>query len=142
MQPRGKAVSVYSFVYANHADNVVTRRFNTIIIMFIHNTPIIWFSKRHNTVKENTFGSKLVAPNICKDLLNLLRCKLHMFDVKLWYPAYVFYNNHGVVNNMSILSQYFTWTIMKITIIQFVKQLQQIFYKSGKIMDKLILCIC
>ena len=26
-----------------------------------------------------------------------------MFGVRLWYPECVFYNNHGVVNNMIIL---------------------------------------
>ena len=36
--PRGRGVSIYLFVDANHAGNVVTRSLHTGIIMFIRNT--------------------------------------------------------------------------------------------------------
>ena len=102
-EPPVRAVSIYSFVDANHAGNVVTRRSYTGIIMFIQNATIICFSKRQNTVKMDTFGIKFVVLKICKDLIVALRYKLRMFGVILKGPAYVFYDNHGVVNNVSIL---------------------------------------
>ena len=68
-EPRGKDVSIYSFVNDNHAVNVVTRGSHTGIIMFIQNSPIICFSKKQNTVETATFGNELVALRICKDLI-------------------------------------------------------------------------
>ena len=76
LDPCGRAVSIYSFVDANHADNVMTRRSHTGIIKLIQNTPIIWFSKKKNMVEAAMFGSKLVALRICKDLIVVLRYKL------------------------------------------------------------------
>ena len=51
----------------------MTRRSRNGIIMFIQNTPIIWFSKKQNMLKAATFGSELVALRICKDLIVLLK---------------------------------------------------------------------
>ena len=100
--PHGRAIIIYSLVDANHAGNVMTRRSHTGIIMFIKNAPIIWFSKIQITVKADTFGSELVVFRICMDLIVALRYKLRMFGVRLESPAYVFCDNHRVVNNMSI----------------------------------------
>ena len=70
--------------------------------MFIQNAPIIWFSKKQNTVQGDTFRSELVALRICKDFIVVLRYKLRVFGVILEVPVYVFCDNHGVVNNMII----------------------------------------
>ena len=42
---------------------------HTGIIIFFQNAPIIWFSKRQNTVEAETFGSEFVALRIGKELL-------------------------------------------------------------------------
>ena len=68
-EPRGMAVSIYLFVDANHAVNFMKRRSNTGIIMFIKNTPVLWFSKKQNMVKVATFGCKLVSFRIFKDMI-------------------------------------------------------------------------
>jgi hypothetical protein len=39
------------FVDANHAGNVITRRSHTGILLFVQNAPILWFSKKQNTVE-------------------------------------------------------------------------------------------
>ena len=99
--PRGKAVTISAFVDANHAGNVVTRRSHSGILIFVQNAPIIWFSKRQNTVESATFGSEFVAMRICKELIVALRYKLRMFGVPIDGPANVFCDNQGVVNNAS-----------------------------------------
>ena len=66
------------------------RRSRTGTIMFIQNTPIIWFSKKYNTVEAATFGSELVVLRICKDLIFALRYKLQRFGVILEGLAYVY----------------------------------------------------
>ena len=60
-EPHDRSLLIHSFVDTNHAGNVVTRLSNNVIIMFIQNAPIIWFSKIQNTFKAATFGSELVA---------------------------------------------------------------------------------
>ena len=49
-----------------------------------------------------TFGSNLVAISIFKDLIFALRYELRIFSVRLEGPTYVFCDNRGLVNNMSI----------------------------------------
>ena len=79
----GRVVKITSFVDANHAGNIVTRRSHTGIIIFVMNTPIILVSKRQNTVESSTFGSELVALRIAKELIVALRTKLRMFGVPI-----------------------------------------------------------
>ena len=54
-------------------------------------------------VESATFGSKLVATRIFKDLIVALWYKLQMFGVWINGLANVFCDNHGVVKNLSIL---------------------------------------
>jgi len=91
-EPRGHSVTISAFVDANHAGNVITRRSHSGIFIFVQNAPIIWFSKRQNTVEAATFGSEFVA----------LRYKIRMFGIPIDGPANVFCDNRGVVKNVSI----------------------------------------
>jgi hypothetical protein len=99
-KPRGQRVTISAFVDANHAGNKVTRRLHTGII--IYDAPILWYSKRQNTVEAATFGSEMVALQICKELIVAIRYKLRMFGVEVDGPANVFCDNCGVVKNVSI----------------------------------------
>ena len=72
-EPRGSLVIISTFVHADHAGNVVTRRSHTGIIIFVPNAPIMWFLKRQNTVEAATFGSEFVALRIFKELIVALR---------------------------------------------------------------------
>ena len=82
-EPLGSPVTISAFVDANHAGNVVTRRSHTGIVIFVQNAPIIWFSKRQNTVESASFGSEFVALRICKDQIVALRYKLRMLGVPI-----------------------------------------------------------
>jgi hypothetical protein len=66
------------------------------------NAPIIWFSKRQNTVESSSFGSEFVAARIARDLIVSLRIKLRMFGCPIDGPANVFCDNQGVVKNASL----------------------------------------
>ena len=100
--PRGKSVCISCFVDANHAGNVITRRSHTGILIYVQNAPIIWFSKRQNTVESSSFGNEFVALWIANDLLMALLYKIRMFGVPIDGPANVFCDNSGVVKNTSI----------------------------------------
>ncbi|KAI2489367.1 Reverse transcriptase (RNA-dependent DNA polymerase) [Fragilaria crotonensis] len=101
-EPLGNPVTIHVFVDTNHAGNVVTRRSHTGILIFIQNSPILWVSKRQNTVETSTFGSEFVAMRHARDVIIALRYKLRMFGVPLEGPAQVYCDNQGVVKNASI----------------------------------------
>ena len=101
-EPLGESVKVSCFVDANHAGNVVTRRSHTGILLFLNNAPIIWYSKRQNTVESSTFGSEFVALRIALEQIEALRYKLRMFGVPIDGPADVFCDNQSVVLSASV----------------------------------------
>jgi hypothetical protein len=101
-EPLGRPVTISCFVDANHAGNVVTRWLHSGVLIFLMNEPIIWFSKRQNTVESSSFGSEFVAARIARDLIVSLRIKLRMFGCPINGPANVFCDNQGVVKNVSL----------------------------------------
>jgi hypothetical protein len=100
-KPRGREIQMTAFVDASHAANKVTRRSNTGFIIFINRAPIIWYSKRQNTVESSTFSSEFIAMKACMESIMSLRFKLRMFGVPINGPADVLCDNQSVVNNTS-----------------------------------------
>jgi hypothetical protein len=100
-EPRGKEVTTSCFVDADHAGCRVTRRSHTGIVIFVNRAPIIWYSKRQNTVETSTFGSEFVAMRIAIDQPESLRYKLQMMGVPLAGPTALFCDNDSVVRNSS-----------------------------------------
>ena len=95
----GEAVVVTMFVDADHAGNKVTRRSHTGIIIYVNSAPILWYSKRQNTVESSTFGSEIVALRIAMELMESLIYKLRMFGIPIDGEARVFCDNRSVVNS-------------------------------------------
>ena len=100
-RPRGQAVSTHCFVDANLAGNSVTRRSQMGILLFVNKAPILWLSKKTNTVEVSTFGSEIVALRHAVELIESLRYKLRMFGVPLEGPTNVFCDNQAVTKNCS-----------------------------------------
>ena len=100
-QPLGMEVSIHCFVDASHASDVVTRRSQTGILIFINRSPIIFFLKRQNLVERSTFGSEFTAMKQAVELVKALRYKLRMFGVPLDREASVYCDNE-VVYKMSL----------------------------------------
>lgn len=98
-KPRGNSMSTHCFVDANNAGNVVNRRSQTGILIFCNRAPIIWYSKRQNTVEVSTFGSELVAMKNAIELTEALRYKLRMFGVPIDGPTNIFCDNDAVCKN-------------------------------------------
>jgi hypothetical protein len=98
-KPLGAPVKIHCFVDADHAGNLATRRSHTGILIFINMAPIIWYSKRQNTVESSTFGSEFVALRTAVELIIGLRYKLRMFGIHIDGPTNVFCDNQGVVYN-------------------------------------------
>ena len=60
-EARGNAVIISMFTDAAFAGDLVTRRSQSGILIFINRAPITWYSKRQNTVEASTFGSEFIA---------------------------------------------------------------------------------
>lgn len=87
------------FVDADHAGCRETRRSHTGIIIFLQRTPIIWYSKRQNTVESSTFGSEFVAMKTAVEQVEGLRYKLRMMGIPLDGATNVFCDNESVFKN-------------------------------------------
>jgi hypothetical protein len=99
--PRGKSVTMDCFVDANLAGDTITRRSETGILIFVNRAPILWHSKRQNTVEASTFGSEIVALKNAIELIEGLRYKLRMFGVEIEGPTDIYCDNEAVVRNCS-----------------------------------------
>ena len=78
----------------------MTRRSQSGILLFVNRAPILWYSKRQNTVETSTFGSKFVAMRIgAVELIEALRYKLRMFGVPIEGSTNVFCDNEAVTKN-------------------------------------------
>ena len=100
--PRGNGMSTHCFVDADLAANKVTRRSQTGILLFCNRAPVMWYSKRQNTVETSTFGSEFIALKIAVELIEGLRYKLRMFGVPVEGPTNIFCDNEAVYTNVSV----------------------------------------
>ena len=101
-EPRGMAMSQHCFVDADHAADKVHRRSHTGILIFVNRAPIIWYSKKQNSVEASTYGSEFMALKTAVELIEGLRYKLRMFGVPIEGPANVYCDNsavHGAVSD-------------------------------------------
>ena len=72
-KPRGKIMTTHCFVDGNHAADKVTRRSQTGILIFCNRAPILWFSKRQNSVESSTFGSEFTELKNAVELVTAIR---------------------------------------------------------------------
>ena len=98
-EPLGHGVSTTCFIDADHAGCKVTRRSQTGLIIYVNKAPVVWYSKRQNTVESATFGSELIALKTPIDHIDELRYKLRMFGIPINGPTSVFCDNESVVIN-------------------------------------------
>ena len=97
--PLGNSVKLTAFVDSDHAGNLVTRRSYTGYIIFVNNAPILWYSKKQNTVESSTFGSEFIAARTCVEAVEGLRYKLRMFGIPIDGVTDFMCDNQSVVNN-------------------------------------------
>ena len=100
-KPLGNEVSAHCFVDASHASNVVTRRSQTGVLIFINQSPVLFYSKRQNSVETSTFGSEFTAMKQAIELVKALRYKLRMFGVPMDGATALYCDNEAVYKNVS-----------------------------------------
>ena len=67
--PRGNLVYIGRYVYADHTGNLLSRQSHKGIIIFVDNSPNIWYSNCHNTVESSSFGSEFIALWIATEMI-------------------------------------------------------------------------
>jgi len=103
-EPRGKEVSTHCFVDASHGSDKVTRRSQTGILIFVNRAPIIFYSKKQNSVETSTFGSEFTACKQAVELVKALKYKLRMFGVPIEGPTNMYCDNEAVYKNVAVPS--------------------------------------
>jgi Reverse transcriptase (RNA-dependent DNA polymerase) len=98
----GNSVEIVCFVDADHAGDLLTRRSRTGVLIYLNRAPVIWYSKRQNSVETSTFGSEFMALKIAAELVAGLRYKLRMMGIPLGGPAHMRVDNMSVVQNTTV----------------------------------------
>ena len=93
IEPLGNPVKVKAYVDANHTRNLKNRRSHSGILIYVNNTPIIWYSKRQNMVESSSFSSEYIALRICTEMIEALRYKLRCFRIPIDSLGEVFCDN-------------------------------------------------
>ena len=99
---RVNMVSTHCFVDSDHAGDKVTRQSQMGILIFVNRAPILWYSKRQNTVETSTFGSEFIAMKTAVKQVESLRYKLCMFGILLEGSTNMFCDNEAAFKNASI----------------------------------------
>lgn len=102
LEPRGKPVQMTCFVDADHAGDLQTRRSRTGVLLYLNRAPIVWHSKKQNTVETSTFGSEFVALKTGIEIIKGMRYKLRMLGIPLDGHAHIRVDNMSVVKNFSL----------------------------------------
>jgi len=100
-EPRGRPVEIVVFVDADHAGDTMSRRSRTGILIYVNRAPILWMSKKQNSIETSTFGSEFSALKMAVEQTMGLRYKLRMMGVPLVGHAHVRVDNMSVVRNTS-----------------------------------------
>lgn len=101
-EPRGRAVHMTVFVDADHAGDMMTRRSRTGVLLYVNSSPILWYSKRQNSIETSTFGSENTALKTAIELTKGVRYKLRMMGIPIEGHAHLQVDNMSVVKNMTI----------------------------------------
>jgi hypothetical protein len=100
--PKGKPVQMTAFIDADHAGDMVTRRSRTGVLIFLNRAPILWYSKKQNSVETSTFGSEFIALKTGVEMIKGLRYKLRMMGIPIDGHAHVRVDSMSVVKNTSV----------------------------------------
>jgi hypothetical protein len=95
-EPRRNEGEVTCYVGADYAGCRVTRRSHTGIQLILRRAPLIWYSKRHNTIEASTFGSECIAMKTAIEQIDLLRYKLQMLGIPINCLTSVYTDNQSV----------------------------------------------
>ena len=97
--PRGKTVQIVTFVDADNAGCLLTRRSRTGVLIYVNKAPVLWYSKRQNSVETSTFGSEFMTFKTAVELSEGILYKIRMMGIPVEVPMHMRCDNKSVVFN-------------------------------------------
>jgi hypothetical protein len=78
-----------------------TRKSHTGFLLFVNRAPILWYSKRQQTVESSTFSSEFIALQTGTKASQYIHFKLRMFRIPMveGHATNIFCDNESVVKN-------------------------------------------
>ena len=70
-------------------------------IIFLNSAPIHWLSKRQTPVEMISFGSEFIAMKKCFEYVIVIRYKLRVMGIPIYFPTYILGYNQSVICNTS-----------------------------------------
>jgi Reverse transcriptase (RNA-dependent DNA polymerase) len=101
-EPLGAPVRMTTYVDSDHAGDKVTRRSRTGVLVFLNRAPIVWYSKKQNSIETSSFGSEFTAMKVGVEISEGLRYKLRMMGVPIAGSTQIRADNMSVVKNSSV----------------------------------------
>jgi hypothetical protein len=101
-EPLGRPVKMTTFVDSDHAGDKVTRRSRTGVLVFLNRAPVVWYSKKQNSIETSSFGSEFTAMKVGVEISEGLRYKLRMMGVPFAGSTQIRADNMSVVKNSSL----------------------------------------
>ena len=98
-EKRGCEIELQVFVNSDHAGDRMTSQ--TDILVFLSHAPIVWISKRKNSVQTSTFGAKFSAMSTAVETVQSVRFKLRSFGVEMANLAKIYCDNEAAFKNIS-----------------------------------------
>jgi hypothetical protein len=92
-EPLNKEVMTHCFVDADHAGDKLPGHSCPNFIIHINSAPIVWYSKRQETIETSTFGSEFVSAKVATKMIRGLRYKLRMMGIPIDGPTLIFGDN-------------------------------------------------
>jgi hypothetical protein len=90
------------FADTDHAHDKVTRRSITGIMILVGRTPVFYQSKRQGAIETSTYSSEFNGMRTATEETIAVRYMLRCLGVKVTHPTYLFGDNLGVVQNVTM----------------------------------------
>jgi Reverse transcriptase (RNA-dependent DNA polymerase) len=79
-EARGRPVQEIIFVDYDHAGDLITRRSRTGVLYYLNRSPVVWYTKKKNSVETSTFGSEFMALKTVVEMIKGMRYKLRIWE--------------------------------------------------------------
>jgi hypothetical protein len=90
------------FADTDHAHDKVTRRSITGIMIFVGRTPVFYQSKRQGAIETSTYSAEFNGARTATEETIAVRYMLRCLGVRVTHPTYLFGDNLGVVQNVTM----------------------------------------
>jgi hypothetical protein len=101
-EPLIDELAITVFVDLDHAHDKITRRSVTEMMIFVGRTPIFFSSKRQGAVETSTYGAEFCAFRHAAEETIAIPYMLRCMGVKVEHASYVFGDNLGVIQNVTV----------------------------------------